>query len=361
MSRLLLSTSLLALAAGIAAAAPTFGDGTVLAPIPAEATYCAGQPGCNGGFPEGVLVLGNRVYVTGPATFGTAGKGPSVVTVVARSDGHLIAEIPIAGEDTSQEHALSGIATDGSGDVFVLSTQLGVIRLDRHGDVYTQSSYAPPVPDLPVCSAGGPTPCAPTPVDLPPLANEMVFDAAGNLYVTDSLQATIWRVPAGGGSIEPYFSSPRFAGNLAAPLPLGTNGITLSPDGDALFVIESFDPTDFTQSHVYRLALVPSPTAADLSRFATFGGVAIADSLVFGESGNLYVSLAGHNQIAILDPAGDELTRLSGPPGSAIPFDNPAGLAFDSARRSLLVANHAIFGDPAHFAILRVYVDDRGR
>lgn len=358
--RLALSTSVAALSATAtpASAAPGFGDGSVLAPIGAQAQACAGQPGCNGGFPEGVLALGNRVYVTGPANLGTAGKGPSVVTVLARSNGHLIDELFLAGEDTSQEHALSGIATDGSGDVFVLSTQLGVVRLHRHGDDYQQSSYAPPLPDLPACAPGGPTPCAPTFVDLPPLPNEMTFDRAGNLYITDSLQATIFKVPAGGGSIAPWFSSPLFAGNLAAPLPFGTNGIELAPDGQSLYVIETFDPLDASQSHVYQVQLVGAPGPADLSLFATFTGGALADSLTFGASGTLYVSLAGSSQIARLAPDGSELGRLSGPTGSPIPFDNPAGLDFDDARRSLLVANHAIFGDPAHFAILSVYVDD---
>jgi sugar lactone lactonase YvrE len=346
--------SILAAAAADAAAAPSFGEGTVLAPIGAEAQACAGQPGCNGGFPEGVLVLGNRVYVTGPANFGTAGKGPSVVTVLARSNGHLIDEIQIAGEATAFEHALSGIATDGSGDIFVLSTQLGVIRIERHGDTYVQSSYASPVPDIPTCPFGG-FGCTPSFVDLPPLPNEMTFDDAGNLYITDSLQATIFKVAAGGGAPVPWFSSPAFVGSLLAPLPFGTNGIDLSPDGEALYVVETFDAANPSLSHVYRVPLA-APAAIP---FATFDGGVVADSVAFGASGDLYVSLAGASQIAVLAPDGSEKARIGGPAGSAIPSDNPAGIAFDDARRSLLVANHAIFGDPAHFAVLRVFVDDR--
>jgi sugar lactone lactonase YvrE len=360
LARSLLCTPLLALATtaatgtGTATAEPAYGEGSVLAPIGAEAQACAGQPGCNGGFPEGVLVLGNRVYVTGPANLGTAGKGPSVITVLARSNGHVIAELQLAGESTAFEHALSGIATDGSGDIFVLSTQLGVVRLERHGDSYVQSAYAPALPDLPPCWTGAPA-CSPTPIDLPPLPNEMTFDDAGNLYVTDSLQATIFKVPPGGGSIAPWFSSSKFAGDLAAPLPFGTNGIDLAPDGESLYVVESFDPAGNGESHVYRVPLA-APSA---NLFATFVGGVVADSLAFGASGDLYVSLAGSSQIAVLDGLGHETARLGGPAGSAIPLDNPAGIAFDDARRSLLVANHAIFGDPAHFAVLRIFVDDR--
>lgn len=342
------------------AAAPAIGDGSVLAPIAPAAHACAGQPGCNGGFPEGVAVVGDRVYVAGPATFGTAGKGPSVVTVLNRANGALISEILIAGEQLGFEHALSGIAVDAAGDVFVVSTQLGVIRLHRHGHGYQQSAYAPPLPDLPACAPGGATPCTPTLVDLPPLSNELAFDAAGKLYVTDSLQATIFRVPAGGGAIAPWFASPLLAGNLAAPLPFGANGIKLSPDGAHLYVVETFDPADPSVGHVYRVPVVDAPPPTSLEHVATFGGGVIPDSLAFGASGTIYVTLAGANQIAVLEPDGAERGRITGPAGSPIPFDNPATMAFDDARQSLLVTNHAIFGDPAHFAVLRVFVGERG-
>ena len=55
-----------------------------------------------------------------------------------------------------------------------------------------------------------------------------------------------------------------------------------------------------------------------------------------------------------------EITRISGPAGSAIPLDGPATMAFDDATKSLLVANHAILGDPADFAVLRIYVGEKG-
>jgi len=336
------------------------GEGSVLATIPQEAAYCAGQLGCNGGYPEGVAVVDDRVYVTGPATFGTAGKGPSLVTVIRKSTGRRLAEIPIVGENTAFEHALSGIAPDHKGNVYVLSTQLGVVRITRRGRSYTQTSYATAMPHLPICTVGGALPCSPTPVDLPPLANEMTFDDDGWLYVTDSLQATIFRVPPGGGTPEPWFQSPLLAGNLGAPLPFGTNGIKVSPDRDYLYVVETFDPTDARRGHVYRIPLVDQPDPAAIERFATFPNSEVPDSLVFGKSGRLYVSLAGSNQIAMLDEDGAEITRISGPVGSPIPFDGPATMAFDDASKSLLVANHAIFGNPANWAVLRVVVDEKG-
>ena len=51
----------------------SFGDATVLATVPTPP-----------GFPEGIAVHGNLVYVAGPATFGTGGDGqPSRVIIYA--------------------------------------------------------------------------------------------------------------------------------------------------------------------------------------------------------------------------------------------------------------------------------------
>src|SRR5262249_50567051 len=147
--------------------------------------------------------------------------------------------------------------------------------------------------------------------------------------------------------------------SLEAPLPFGVNGIRVSPARDFVYVVVSFDVSDGL-GRVYRIPLVGAPDPNDIKLVHVFEPFAIPDSLAFGATGKLYVSLAGSNEIAVLDTAGDELTRISGPTGSAIPFDNPATMAFDHAQKSLLIANHAIFGDPAHFAVIRVFVDDPG-
>jgi sugar lactone lactonase YvrE len=364
--------SFLALSAANLAATPpprVFGEGSVLANIPPEAAYCAGQPDCNGGYPEGIALVGDLAYVAGPATFGTIGKGPSVVTVIQRSTGRRVAEIPIEGEDPSSEHALSGLTVDGNGNVYALSTQLGVVRIERHGQRYSQSIYATALPYLPICTNGGPRPCSPKLLDLPPISNEMTFDEHGNLYITDSTQATIFRVPPGGGTPEPWFQSPLLAGNPGAPLPFGANGIKMSPDRHWVYVIESFDPTDVTLGHLYRIRAVAHPEPGDMELVASFPPVigpdanplpVVPDSLAFGKSGRIYVTLANISQIAVLDPDGDEITRIGGPAGSAIPFDGPATMAFDDPTRSLLVVNHAIFGPPTDYAVLRVFVGDKG-
>jgi len=83
--------------------------------------------------------------------------------------------------------------------------------------------------------------------------------------------------------------------------------------------------------------------------------------ILFGHSGRLYVTLAGSNQIAILDPGGTELARFPTAEENApqeIPWDTPASLFFDG-RGSLLVTNQSyVNGIPQHWAVLETWVDD---
>lgn len=334
------------LAIAVPAVAAQYGEITTFALVPA-------MPG----FPEGVAVHGNRVFVSGPARFGTAGTGPSAIQVYDRKSGALVQTVYVSGEALAFEHALSNMAVDGAGRIYALSTQLGLIRFVRQGQTYVQQAYGAPVPDIPVCPA---TPaCSPTTFDLPPIVNDVVFDPDGNAYVTDSLQATIWRYAPGGGVPQVWFQSPLFEGG--GFIPFGPNGIRLDPDRSHVYVVVSSSSANPLLGTIYRLPLVNNPAPGDLEVFSTYTAGEIPDQLAFGARGDLYVSLALTNQISVLDANGSELTRIQSAVGDDIPLDNPAGIAFDARTKSLLVANHALLsGNPANFAVLQAYVDDPG-
>ena len=318
---------------------PAFGTITLFAPVPAAP-----------GFPEGVAVHGNSVFVSGPARFGTAGTGPSAIQVYNRITGQLQQTIEVQGEALAFEHALSNIAIDSQGRIYALSTQLGLIRFTKQGQTYEQGAYGAPLPDLP--------PPVPGP-DFPPIPNDVVFDDAGNAYVTDSLQATIFRYGPGGGVPTVWFQSPLFLGS--GPIPFGTNGIRLDPERQHVYVVSTTSPTNPALGTIYRLPLVDSPQASDLETFHQYVAAEGPDQLAFAADGTLYVTLAFSNQISFLSTSGAELGRIQSQPGDAVPLDNPAGIAFDSRTKSVLVANHALLsGDPAHFAVLSVYVGDPG-
>jgi len=334
------------LGATASALIPSFPPGSVFAPI-------APSPG----YPEGIIVVGDNVYVAGPAVNGTAGLGPSEVLVFDRLTGAPKPSIPITGENTSAEHALSCIASDASGRLYVLSTQLGVVRLTPSGSGWVQNIYSPLVPDLPACRLFGPRPCSPTVFEGGPLVNDLAFDGAGNLYITDSYQATIFKVPPGGGPASIWFQSPLFEG---VPTQIGLNGLRVSPDQSKIFVTVTLPLTTPLNGVLYSLPLVPSPQPWQLQVEHVFGVLDGPDGIAFGANGDLYVALAGVNGISVLGPNKFEKARYFGPAGSAIPYDGPANIAFDRDG-SILVTNHAVLSNnTSHFAVLESYVGDTG-
>lgn len=204
-----------------------------------------------------------------------------------------------------------------------------------------------------MCAAAAP-PCSPTPFDAPPLANDIAFDRLGRAYITDSLQATVWRVPYGGGAPEIWLQDARFIGEL------GANGIRLAPNGKALYIAVTGSPNP---GAIYRVPVKDAPTAADTELFHQFA-MPGPDGLAFGQSGRLYVTLAFTNAIAVLTPDGAQEAQLTGPmagPDGPIAWDNPAVLAFSWFTRQVFVANHALLsGDPASFNLFAVRLGERG-
>ncbi|HEV2765274.1 MAG TPA: SMP-30/gluconolactonase/LRE family protein [Pyrinomonadaceae bacterium] len=310
------------------------------------------------GFPEAIAVNGDRVYVSGPAQFGNFVQ-PSVLAYDLDT-GALVAQYPIKGQNLNLPQAASGLAF-GKGDVvYVADLQQGVIRFDVEDPDVEQDVYSPALPDLPTCaSVAAGTPCSPTAIDRTPLPNELVFDKKGNLYLTDSFQATIWRIPPGGGPAEIWFQSP------ALDMDFGANGARVSPDGNLLYVATSIN--QFGMGAIYTLPLVDEPAATDLQLFHQYNPGDVPDSFAFGKSGKLYVALAGTSQISVLNPDGSEETRYSGPaqnpndPSQPLPWVNPSAVAFNDKTGSLLVTNHAIFAPNPEplFAVFDVFVDDK--
>ncbi len=340
----------LVLAASVAAVGPVdaaprpFGDAKVLAQVPTPP-----------GFPEGIAVSNNLVWVSGPATFGTAGQGPSKVLLYSALTGTLLRTFDTKGENLAQEHANSSLALDRSARAYVLNTQLGVYRLSVAGQ---QQQYSTPFPDLKPCStvpAG--TPCSPTPFDAPALPNDLAFDAAGNLYVTDSLQATIWRVPPGGGVPQIWFQDVRLASAS-----FGTNGIRLDPGRTKVYFTVTADLTN--RAFVYTLPLVAKPAAAALTVFHEYTNGDAPDGIAFGQAGRLYVAIATPfaSGVSILAPNGTEVVRLANQGNPVFPYDSPANIAFDGTGR-MLITNHAFVTgvtNPEQFTVLDVWVADSG-
>lgn len=317
--------------------AQALGNSKVVAPVAAP------------GYPEGIAVRGNRFYVSGPATFGQP-LGSAYVKAYDLKTGAFEANYPITITNPFAGMSAGSCAAFGpDGKLYVVEPFVGIVRMDLNPG-NTQSVYAPFIP------AG------------PSLLNDLAFDGNGNLYVTDSFAATIYRVPPGGGAPFVWFTDPRLAGDPS--LPFGVNGIRTDKNNKNIYVSVTVE-NGTLEGVIYRLPLVAHPTAASLVEFHRYSlamGLPAPDGVAFGKSGKLYVALAGTSQISVLRPNGTEEARYSGPaanPGGSpnpLPWANPANIAFDVHTGSLLVTNHAslVPFNPNLFAVFSVFVDDKG-
>ena len=290
------------------------------------------------GFPEGVAVHKGRIYVSGPAAFGA---GPSTVFVYNLDSGALVNTIAIANEPFPG--GASCIAFGDNDDLYVIVEALGIVKIDL--DTNVQSIYASPFPFV-FHSAFAPG---------PELLNDLAFDQKGNLYITDSFQATIWRVPKGGGQPQVWLQDSALDGFF------GPNGIRIDEKSENAYFTVTFNGAFGGPGSLYKVPLKDHPTIADVQLVHTYTPFAAPDGIAFGKSGKIYVCLAGYSQISVID-SGNEVARYSGPAGS-LPWANPANIAFDDQNRRIIVTNHASLvmpTNPALFAIFDVFVDDTG-
>jgi len=309
------------------------------------------------GRPANVVLHPNgRVYAGTFASPQTDGL-PSVVREWSRG-GDLLRSWEVPGQDLTVSHGVQVANVDARGRLVVLEKSTGkVLRLNlRNGRWSTYSRLR----DLPACPLGMPGKgCTPNLSDAGPIPNYATWGPGGALYVSDYGQAVIWRVPPGGGRATAWLLDKRLDG-----VEFGTAGIVLGPHRRALYVMQQTslglgDPA-VAQGKLYR---VPLRGARTLTKLWQSLPMDLPDGFSFARSGRVYVANAGSNQLVVLDEAFREVERvpslpLTGDNGSPVPFDTPSNMTF--AGRSVLVANQGFFGNPAHHAILDVYVGERG-
>jgi len=152
--------------------------------------------------------------------------------------------------------------------------------------------------------------------------NDLVLRGDGNLYFTDpSFQAPgnpqgatrVYRIdPAGTASIVD--------GSLGNP-----NGITLSPDGNTLYV------TSQQGLRRYELAADGTPDAG--ATIPIQEGLQEADGMAMDCAGNIYTTEHGMRRIRVFDPEGNQLASFGGQGTFA---NNVTNLAFGGANRTTL-------------------------
>lgn len=261
------------------------GPVTTFATLPAGAAH-----------PEGITAdhRGN-LYVTTFAVGGTSsGLGQMFVF---DDDGHLKRQVDVAGSSTL---LLDLAFHPTTRDLLVIDfggkTVLRVHPVTGASSVFTT---------IPGGSAAGP--------------NVLTFDAAGNVYISDSFQGIIWQTGPAGGTPTAWVTSPLLA--TSGVPPFGANGLAFNGAGDALFVANTGNDS------VVRIPVsggVPGTPAVFVN---SING---ADGLIIDEDDNLWVAANQADEIVVVNPSGRVIAKL-GDFGGIDQNGAPIGLLFPAS------------------------------
>jgi DNA-binding beta-propeller fold protein YncE len=232
-----LAAGAIAMGAGAARAdarnAPAFLDAETFAAMPQGVRY-----------PEGITAN----PATGDVYAGTFDFGPNANKLVRFSRGGRVLAVKDFGATP-----LLGLGFAG-GKVYILN--FGASRIQRIAAAFDASTAVEDVAAWTLPSIGAPGPRVVT--NNPdgstdeivfgsnhfPAPNALVFDAAGNLYVSDSFQGAIWRVDNATTCATPcainLFKQDPLLATAGFP-PFGANGLALSADGKAMFIANTGD------------------------------------------------------------------------------------------------------------------------
>jgi sugar lactone lactonase YvrE len=320
----------LILAFGLSAIAAPAAASTPVGTISAFTGNIAGTPCVN---PEGLTIDFHGNFYTGSA----ASKSPGAICEF-EPNGAFERSIPIpagAGGVVS----LLGVLFEGSHTVFALDFADTLAGGKNNGRV------------LSVNTENGSVQAIATGFSFP---NGIAEDLLGNLYVADSFQGTITRMAQDGSNKTVWSASPLLAGNPAAPLPIGANGIAF----DLFFQNVYVSNTSFQQ--IIRIPVERDGSAGAARIFAagatidadqdTTNALDGADGIAFDLFGHLYVAANANAEIQVLSPSAQLIARYSNP---SLPVDVPASLVFVGDQ--LYFTNLSLFdgGINSSIAVLR--------
>ncbi len=249
---------------------------------------------------------------------------------------------PVCTFDPSLSELPESVTTDGQGMLYV-SVSNRVHRVTRTGDIALFATL--PIEAFALGVKWGPDHClytastsldpnvqgafvfricAPHEVEtfatLDPLGgpNDMAFDDAGALYVTDPFLGRIWKIGPGEAP-RVWLEDPRLEGDPSAPALLfhiqGVNGIAFDVDKENLYV------GNLDRGCILRIEVDDEGRAGEITEHAVDPRLVGADGIAFDRAGRLLVAVNATNRIAVVDRDGSVEILAEGPP-----LDGPSSI-----------------------------------
>ena len=295
-------------------------------PLQAEAwdrgevkTFAVLPDGSSG--PEGLEVdRAGNVYVTAfgfTATGSASGEGQ---LFVFDPHGRLLRQLSVVGSST---HLLGLRFHPGTGALLVNDFGAGVVlEVNPHTGA---SRVFMTLPALPNPGGAG--------------LNDITFDKAGNVYVSDSFQGVVWMTSATGG-VASVWVDDALLRTTGVP-PFGANGMRFNKHETALFIANSGNDT------VIKVPVVGGApgSAGTAGTPAVFvNSINGADGLLIDGHDNLWVAANQADEIVVVDPTGKTIAKLGDFGG--VKRGTPSDLLFPASIRfsgkDLLVTNLAL-------------------
>ncbi|MCU1462045.1 MAG: hypothetical protein JWO37_2120 [Acidimicrobiales bacterium] len=259
----------------------------------------------------GIAAGGGRVFVA------TDGGAPSHVFTYDLI-GQRVGDIIITGQPDHHSRGITGLAVGPDGALY--ATDAATARVLRIDPASGRQTTIATIADLPSCVlAPAARLCEPGLEDHRPLVRGIARAADGTLYVTDSGQATVWRIRPGGQAETWSQSMQQASGD-------GPTAVAIAPDGSVVCTVGTdLNPFNATAASVYRIPVGGNGSAGTPVLVAKLAKGDQPTGVAAGSNGRIYVALHGPSAIVVLNANGSEVTRLR-----AASIDGPAGLGLSS-------------------------------
>jgi len=170
--------------------------------------------------------------------------------------------------------------------------------------------------------------------------NGLTFDAAGNVYVSDSFNGVIWKTGPSGGTPTIWSNDPLLGPGTGLTPPFGANGIEFNNAGTMMYVAN----TAFHQ--IIQIPVESGGAAGKASILIT--GINAPDGIAIDRHDNLWICANQEDKITVIDTNGKVIAKLGDFNGithdgavSGLLF--PASPRFSNDGNTLYVSNLSLY------------------
>ena len=133
--------------------------------------------------------------------------------------------------------------------------------------------------------------------------NAICFDAAGNVYISDSFKGVIWKTDKDGNNLSQWVTpNPLLMPGEGLNPPFGANGIEFNKARTAMFVANTANHT------IIKIPVNSDGTAGTPALFTT--GINAPDGIAIDAHDNLWVDANQEDEIVVIDQTGKVIAKL---------------------------------------------------